>query len=405
MLRKLIHGAKNLKQNLTSLDSHPIGKAALTVIIFLDIFILISIFDGLSAQTAQLVRPWQYAPQYCRDIVIGGNWNKTNRMVRLSNVVLQYHGSYYLHDERQRNLEKHPVCAPIARQFVAIEDDRSLVESLRRFRDTRREIDSVNAELKRVKGAYDTILLEKTAGQTSRLSGAATIRGDIDNKTAHLNTLLEKEKLLAASLEQDNKIRQLFMVLEGITEQQRIDLGNDLRAQNFWFPVKRLGMEMLFLLPLALVFYFWNARSITRHRPFQTLVSSHLLVIVFIPVLFRIIDLVYDIIPKKLLKHLIELLQSLNLIAIWYYLLMTAGILAALALVYLFQKKLFSREKLIEKRIARGRCQDCGKHLPEGATACPFCGFGQFRPCPSCNRPTFVYGRYCRECGHAIDQK
>lgn len=403
MLGQLSSRAKTLKKNLTSLDQHPIGKAALTVIIFLDIFILISIFNGLSAQTAQLARPWQYVPQYCRDIVIGESWNKTNRMDRLARVVMQYHGNYYLRQQRRKNINMHPICEPIDKQFVAIEDDRSLVQSLRKYRNTQQEIDSVNAELKRSKSAYDTMLLEKTAGERKQLPDSSTLRSNIDEKTAYLNTLMEKERLLAASLEQDSKVQALFSFIDNITEQQRTQLERDIDKDAYWFPVKRLGLEMLFLLPLVLVFYLWNSYSIKRERPFQVLVSSHLLVIVFIPVLFKIINLVYNIIPKKLLQQFIELLQRFNLIAIWYYVFMGLGILAALALVYLFQKKLFSHAKLIEKRIAKGRCQECGKHLPAGATACPFCGFQQFRACPNCNQPTFVYGKYCRECGQEID--
>ncbi len=70
-----------------------------------------------------------------------------------------------------------------------------------------------------------------------------------------------------------------------------------------------------------------------------------------------------------------------------------------LFLIYIFQKKLFSREKLIERRISKGECQQCGKHLPAGSTACPFCGFVQYKPCSKCNNQMHVHGKFCRECG------
>jgi hypothetical protein len=159
-------------------------------------------------------------------------------------------------------------------------------------------------------------------------------------------------------------------------------------------------MEMLFLLPLLTGFYYWNARSIARARPFQSLVSSHLLVVTFIPVLFKILELFYDIIPKKILKKVIDLLESLQLVALWYYLLMGLAVLAALTLIYLLQKKLFSRERLLARRIAKGQCQECGAQLRGDIAACPFCGAGQFRECSHCSRPTWLHGKYCRECGH-----
>jgi RNA polymerase subunit RPABC4/transcription elongation factor Spt4 len=94
-----------------------------------------------------------------------------------------------------------------------------------------------------------------------------------------------------------------------------------------------------------------------------------------------------------------DLLESLKLVAIWHYLVIAVAVAAALFLIYIFQKKLFSREKLIERRIAKGQCQECGKHLPAGSAACPFCGFAQFRSCSSCGKLTLVYGKFCRECG------
>jgi hypothetical protein len=176
----------------------------------------------------------------------------------------------------------------------------------------------------------------------------------------------------------------------------------DLRQANFWYPVKRLGMEMVFLLPLFVVFYLWNSRSIAGHRPFQTLVSSHLLVVVLIPVMLKVMELVYDIIPKKFLARIIEFLESLKLVALWHYLLIGVSVVVALALIYLLQRKLFSREKLIDKRISKGLCQKCGQRLPEGSRSCPFCGFAQYRNCSHCSEPTHVLGKFCRTCGERL---
>jgi ribosomal protein L40E len=192
----------------------------------------------------------------------------------------------------------------------------------------------------------------------------------------------------------------LFARVAGVTDADRTALRDELRRLNFWYPAQRLGMEMLFLLPLLAVFYFWNAKSIAGKRPFQTLVSSHLLVVAVIPVFLKVAELVYDIIPRKLLRQIIELLESLRLVAIWHYLVIGAAIFAALALIYLFQKKLFSREMMLQRRIAKGLCQDCGQHLPPDSRHCPACGAAQYRICSHCSEPTHVHGRYCRACGH-----
>lgn len=393
--------AARIRHNLTSLDNQAIGKAALTVIIFLDLFILISIFDGLEDHTRQLTKPGQFIPQYCRDIVIEGDWNKTNRLTRLARVVSRSRGRYYTPARDEKLLERHPVCEPITKLFLSIEKDNGLSENLKVLLRTRDEIKQLNSELSRTKGAYDTSLLEKMANQEKSSTRSESLKKDIAHKTESVNSLVKKKELLESSLIQDKRISKLFAIIESISSSDRDKLRDELRQENFWYPVKRLGMEMIFLVPLFLVFYFWNARSISGHRPFQTLISSHLLVVVFIPVFFKVIELVYDIIPKKLLKQIIELLESLKLVALWHYFLIGISILVALGLVYFFQKKLFSREKLLEKRISKGLCQDCGKRLPAGAAACPFCGFEQYKDCGHCQKPTYVHGKFCRQCGQA----
>lgn len=399
MLGNITSKLTRIKRNLFYLDEQSIGKASLSVIIFLDLFILISIFNGLDDHTRQLTRPDQLVPQFCRDIIIDEDWNKTNQLTRLARVVSNARSYYYYRDERERTHERHAVCEPISKLFLSIEDDRSVASNLKDFLGAKTEIKDLTSELGRTKGAYDTSLLERIADKKVQQTNVDSLKKEISEKTGSLNELLRKQKLLESSLQQDNRIQKLFFIVENISEEQKIALRDDLRELNFWFPVKRLGMEMLFLLPLLFVFYLWNSKSISSNRPFQTLVSSHLLVIAFIPVFFKILDLIYDIIPKKLLKHIMELLESLNLVAIWHYLLMAVSILVALAVIHLFQNKLFSREKVIEKLIAKGSCQSCSKHLPPNISSCPFCGFEQFKECSHCNKPTYVYGKFCKECG------
>ncbi|MBP7445745.1 MAG: zinc ribbon domain-containing protein, partial [Zoogloea sp.] len=124
-----------------------------------------------------------------------------------------------------------------------------------------------------------------------------------------------------------------------------------------------------------------------------------LLVVSFIPILFKLVEAVYRIIPHRLLAALFEFLAAFRLVAIWHYLVMAAVIAAALGVIHFLQKKLFSRERLLERRIARGECQGCGKHLPADSAACPFCGYAQFSPCPHCQGLMHLHGRYCRHCG------
>lgn len=389
-----------IRTNLTRLDDQPLGKAALVIILFLDLFILISIFDGLDEHTRQLTSPDEQIPATCRQIVIDRQWNPTNRIENLSDIVIAYSTSYYPTEEKQQDL--HPVCAPYIELLGRIKRDGELTDAFEDRAKFGQEAAELRREINNLKGAYDTSLLETVARQNEGTDLAA-VRKEVREKTTALNTLTGQVASLDQKINGNAVIRQLWDKLEQLRDEDRAALKEELRRLNFWFPVKKLFMQLLFLLPLLAVFYFWNGASIRKNRGVQTLVSSHLLVVASIPVLFKVVETVYDIIPKKLLRKLIELLESLKLVAIWHYLVIALAVAGALVLIYLFQKKLFSREKLLERRIGKGLCQGCGKLLPAGAVACPFCGFGQFKTCRTCGKSTQVYGTFCRECGAAQD--
>jgi len=389
-----------IRLNLTRLDYQPIGKAALTVVVLLDIFILFSIFRGLEEHTAQLTSPNEYIPRHCRDIVLDSEWHKTDRLVRIARIVSAYRGSYYRQDDKPDKAIMHPQCASLAHLIDAVTDDAELSASLTRYLQARHESTTAKAELDRIRGTYDTTLLESIAGDNRQNQRSQQLRKSVSEVTETINALEVEQESIELVTAKNAHLSTLFKAIDAITRDDRDNLRELLRSHNFWHPVRQLGMEMLFLLPLLTGFYYWNARSIARARPFQSLVSSHLLVVTFIPVLFKILELFYDIIPKKILKKVIDLLESLQLVALWYYLLMGLAVLAALALIYLLQKKLFSRERLLARRIAKGQCQECGAQLRGDIAACPFCGAGQFRECSHCNKPTWLHGKYCRECGH-----
>ncbi|WP_369434490.1 hypothetical protein [Psychromonas sp. MME1] len=371
----------------------------LVIVLFLDLFILMSIFQGLDDHTSQLTTPYEYVPQYCRDIVIDEAWNESNRLIHTAKMVARDRGNYTYIDEKHRDQEIHPICQSIATRLDVIEANKTLSSSLNLLLKLRQQSVEVKSELDRVKGAYDTSLLEEIADNNSVKENTVSLKNQVVHLTKKLNTLANDESASVSLLMQNQHVIEFFNVIDNSSTNNRDILLQELRDLNFWYPAKRLAMEMILLLPLVIIFYLWNSKSIVASRPYQSLVSSHLLVVVFIPVIFKLITLVYDILPKKLLKHIFALLESLKLVAIWHYVMMGAAVLVAMALIYFMQKKIFSPEKIIQRRIIKGQCQHCAAHLPSGNNACPICGFMQFKLCGHCNKKTYIHGKYCRKCG------
>ncbi len=151
--------------------------------------------------------------------------------------------------------------------------------------------------------------------------------------------------------------------------------------------------------PAFLTFFHWLEISDKKGNPIQTLIASHLLVIAALPIILKIIELVIDIIPKHFFKNLFKILQSLHLMALWHYFIILGSIAVGLFLVYFIQRKVFNRQKVIQKRLMKGACISCSKKLPPSAKTCPFCGINQLAICAVCEKETPSAGTYCIHCG------
>lgn len=394
-------GLGAVRARLTHLNRQPLSRAALVVVLLLDAFVLSSIFDGLARHTAQLTQPDEAVPLRCRDIVLGRQWTPAGRLEQLGEVVAAHTAASAWQAQASR-VSPHPVCAPVVGAIDAVLADGALAKRFDDARALRRQSADLRAQIERLKGSYDTALLEKLAGAEAP-TRADTLGRELAAKTGALDEVTGRLAQLEAAIGREARVQALWQRIDAVQADDRERLRADLRQLESWYPVRRLGWELLFLAPLLGLFYAWNAASIRRGRAVQTLVSAHLLVVAFIPVLCKLLQLVYDILPRRFLRQLMALLESAHLIALWNYLVIALAVAASLALIYVVQNKLFARDKLLARRIARGQCQDCGLALPPDSAFCPACGFGQFAPCPHCGQASHVHGRFCRACGQTTD--
>ncbi len=391
-------------RGLTRLNNYPIGKAALTVVLMLDVFILMSIFRGLDDHSDQLASPYDVIPAHCRAIVVDRTWSPNNALDKIAQAIPYYKNDPdYRNPLRQLN-DVHAACRPLLRMLEGIANDRSLAASLGKQLRLGTQIGQVNSKLEKIRGAYDTSLLETIAQQNSANNEVAELKARVRELTAKLNQLSKEQRNVAQRIVQAPAIAQLLNLIGEPSADAAADQEAELIMLRYWQPVKRLGMELLFLLPLICAFYFWNSRSLRANRPYQTLVSAHLLTVACIPVVFKVFELLHDIIPYRFFTELFDLLRELNAVAIWHYLMMAVVIAVALALTYLLQMKVFSHQRLIKKRIAKSLCQNCGVGIGPQDNACALCGFKQFKSCDNCAQSTYVFAPFCRECGELPTQ-
>jgi hypothetical protein len=389
-----------MKSNLTRINrEEPLGRLSLAVIILLDLFILFSIFKGLAEHTAQLGTPDEYFPWTCREVLVVEKGDRRPELGILAERILDYDDDGNAAGKRA-GTEMHPSCGRLKSAIRKAHDRGAITGVLKEMKHLNDELWRVRADIAADKPAYDTWLLESAADK----HGAVEERPVANIKRSMRARIARQDMILGRLAELEKSISgfpEIMALQREIRELQKgsAALKNEYDRAVFWFPVKRLLMQFIFLLPLLVVFYLWYSRSARKARGLQTLVASHLLVVAFIPVLAKFFEMVYDIIPKKLLKAVWEFLVSMRLIALWHYLVIAITIFLALVLVYVLQKKVFSRERLNARRISKGQCQECGRQLPLNAGICPLCGFAQYTKCAACGESTFVHGAFCVKCG------
>ena len=388
-------------------DKEPLSKLSLCVIIALDVFILFMVFSGLNDHTRQLTAPQEYVPYECREVFIQQNWTEANRIALLQKLVLSdYHQYAYRHTSRfeNRRIEKmHPVCKDFFLRIKAIAEDNKLFDLFKQREALEKAREAAASRFKQSKDVYDTSLLETIAEKDPTDDRLPTISDAMRDNSRQIERLNLQITTIENQLLAEEKIKALWSFLDANTDGRRSLLVTDIRNQEFWYPFKELLWQLLFLLPLFVLFYGWHGRSIRKNAHLQALVSAHLLVIAAIPILFKLLEVVLELIPRHFFKKFFALLEALHIVAVWHYLVIIASVGAALVAIYLIQKKIFNPRRLALKRLSKGLCRACGKKLPKDSDNCPFCGAHQHTPCPGCGRKTYAAGEFCTHCGKELE--
>lgn len=372
-------------------ENEPLNFLSIVVIVALDIFVLWNVFQGLEFQTQQLTQAREAVPSQCQQLA-GINYDNDSRWETVESALDAHYNAYP--DKRVI-----PDCVALMDAAEDLNNENTLVSQFQTIESLRQANSRLERENRDYENSYDTLLLEKIADQPDResitTSRADQVKSDIQTRQA--------------GIEQNNaRIESLKTEILGHpTTQAFLEIRNERRPAieqryddlKFWYPLKRLAFQFVFLLPLFLVFLGLYRYSVKRHKLLLTLIFSHLLVIACIPMVIELFRLLLDILPFHFLADLLDLLEDLGLVALWNYLMILFGIGLALGLIYLAQKKLFARDRIRLKRIAKGQCCACGVKLKDYHSHCYACGAENLKTCVNCHKPTFKEGKFCRECG------
>lgn len=391
------------KNRLTTVgNEEPLNKLSLVTIIILDLFILTVLFQGLDDHTRQLTSPSEYMPHTVRQVFIEQTWTPTTRIAKLQDLVLSDRNNYsYRYNsifESEKIENMHPLCRDFYEKVKQLSEDQGLQDLFVARQRQIKDRNTATALFNKTKDAYDTRLLESISENESSAADVKSISEQSKSSTARIESLTSKIAQTELLINTHPGVQALWSVVSP-ENQNRQHVVDAFRKFERGYPLRELGWQLLFILPIFFLFYAWSSRSVKKGNQIQTLISSHLLVIAALPIILKIIEVVLDLIPNHFFKNLFKVLHSLHLIAIWHYVVIFGAIALGLFLVYFIQKKVFNKQKVMQKRLMKGACVVCNKKLPPNASSCPFCGTKQLKTCESCREETPIGGIYCIHCG------
>lgn len=384
---------KNIYSNLTKTsETEPLSRFILVMILMLDVFVFYFVAIGISQNIKQIKSPSEYVPYWCQDIVRNhgikdGVENKVQVLV-LNHV---RDSNYYSVSNSSNREHLHPICKSYYDALSNIKNNDKTVIGL----FTKRE--SLNNEYNVIKKNLGRLSVPNVSPNIANNA----INTDIQSKYERLNNVYAQIQEIDVQIFSNQSASNLKQLIVNTTIQDREVLESDLRRFDFLYPIQKLLMKAAFLIPLFAVLYWWFCRNIRNNKPMQKVVSAHMLVVVSIPLLFEMMNVLSNILPKTLLAKILAFLSSVKLIALYSYVVIGLSILLFVWFINLIQKKFFAREKVVAKRLAKNSCIYCATKFPPNnhITHCFNCGKNQFVSCKQCGKETYNDASFCSNCG------
>lgn len=384
-----------------NINNEPVNKVSLTVIIIIDLFILINVFSGLDSISNWYLTPSQAYPCYASWESYQQNTNKDRDFLIISEA---FNKNINLPQSYQQSPEGHlgkvsPICVNFASLKEKINQPNNKV-IFTTIENKQKQVTSLEEKNKNIRSQYDSTLLEKIAGQLSNLSindiEAGKAKLELDKNKLNITNLQGEIKNLKQQLLTTPETVKFLSFLNSDTNFSEVKEGYE--KATFWYPSIQIIFQLIFLLPLIFISLFIHKLAIEKGYGLLALMSWHLLVIFFIPLLIKIFEfLQVGVIFKYLLEIIKVIFGGLVFLINYLYIFLIPAI--GFAIIKFFQQIVFNQKNQASKRVEKSRCLSCGKKIHNDHLHCPHCGYSQYIECHNCHNLTYKLMPYCYHCG------
>lgn len=387
------------------INNEPLNKVSLIVLIVIDIFILINVFIGLNDISQWHISPGAAYPCYSEwsKYQTQTNEDKNYQIIQrsLQNDFINNQSNLKQYQQgaegRLGNLSK--ICLNYAqtKDLLNNSENQQTIKSIEQKED---KISFGETNNRKIRKQYDSTLLEKIAGQTRERSinsvGAEKAKQELERNNQEISTLKKEITNLKNQLVSKPESANFLALLQN--NQQFSAVKKSYEQAEFWYPSLQFAFQALFLLPLILIALLAYSFAQRKRYGLIALISWHLLVIFFIPLLFKVFEFLQVGVIFKFIFDIAKVLFGGLLFLVSYLYILLIPIIG-FGIIKLFQKIVFNPKIQTAKRVQQSSCIKCAKKIRPLDSHCPHCGYYQYVECQNCNQLTYKHLPYCKDCG------
>lgn len=394
---KWLEKTKSIKGDLLTFKDEPLSGISVVLLIILDIFIFTNVMIGVQGETAKVPSVSYYYPSDCSK--------------HFKRVQTEYTGFSQYRYGQSRAAHLRPHLSKYCRDLDTKIENFSLQDE---FKINLKQIEEIQSKqrqnsrrLKEISSQYNTRLFESIAKMpnNSELLHAKSEYDEIirdDKKLKEELALIPSVNILEGY---DGYVAYVNANREGFRKAKK--------SYTFWQPFKAYGHMLIFVLPLLLFFGYFYRRTKRKqlaqaeYNPVVKIISAHIALILGLPLVWYTLGLIYHVIPKTLLKQLIEFLVEIGLLSLLNYIAILLVVLFFGGLIYWIQKRTLKQKMAVKysknykKLVSWSQCFECEYKVDYTKPFCPFCGVSLHEECASCGEETNMYERFCSSCGEA----
>lgn len=391
-----------------TINNEPLNKVSLIVIIAIDLVIITNVLIGLNDISSWHLHPSAAYPCYLEWDNYRNEKNAEREYQYLTVALPNQNESIDRLTFRQQYLEAKEghlgALSNTCLQYAEYKDKLNNSNNQQIFKtinQKQEQISKLESNNQNIRDRYDSTLLEKIAGQEEKKSinqiSAEKAKQELERNNRQIATLKKEIANLKNELIKRPESVEYINFINNEATFKEVEKQYD-RA-SFWYPSIQLGFQTIFLLPLILIASSIHNFAQRKQYGLISLISWHLLVIFFLPLIFKIFEfLQVGAIFEFIFKIVSKLLGGLLFLISYVYIFLVP--LIGFGIIKFCQNFIFNTKIQTAKRIQKLRCIKCAKKIRHDDSYCPHCGYYQYSECDNCHNLTYNHLPYCKECGH-----